>query len=96
VKKWGKDKEEFGRLKDVMPYAKIVYDSREFKSDPENIPIEMIAKFVHVVWVWIYHKKPDEQITLKKETADKIQGLNSYSPYQLTSMIDIIQQYFWG
>ena len=95
VRKWGEEKEEFGRLKDVMPYAKIVYDAREYKSNYENIPIDIISKFVHVLWLWIHSKKPNEKISPTRMIANEDLSISEYSSYKLTSMIDIIEQYFF-
>jgi hypothetical protein len=95
VRKWGEEKEKWGRLKDVMPYAEIVHDAIEYKDNYEKISPDMISSFVRLVRFWIHGKIPNELVCPTREIANQDPTLSVYSSYKLTSMIDMIELYFF-
>jgi len=91
VRVWGEEKEKMGRLKDVMPYAEIIYDN--YVRNVE-VPIEIVFRLVYFMWIWIHTNLPNEMISPTKEIANEDRSFNEYSSYKLTSMIDMLQHYF--
>jgi len=96
VRVWGEEKEKMGRLKDVMPYAEIVHDALEYRSNYEKIPIDVISKLVHLVRIWIHGTIPDESISPYEEIVKEDPSIHYLTSYKLTSMIDILAQYFFN
>ena len=95
IRKWGAAKEEAGVLKDEMRFSKIIHDAFLLKESTGNVPSEDMALLVRFMSIYIHEKHPNAKIQPYDEIADTDSNIRRYQEYKLTTLIHMLEQYFF-